>query len=56
MNVSEKIGGRGDRIRTCDPRVPNAVRYQLRYSPVARSIADGAGDVKGEQVESVKGE
>ena len=25
---------RGDRIRTCDPSVPNAVRYQLRYSPI----------------------
>ena len=25
--------GRGDRIRTCDPAVPNRVRYQLRYSP-----------------------
>jgi hypothetical protein len=24
---------RGDRIRTCDPLVPNQVRYQLRYAP-----------------------
>ncbi len=29
--------GRGDRIRTCDPAVPNRVRYQLRYSPKFRS-------------------
>lgn len=26
--------GLGDRSRTCDPRVPNAVRYQLRYTEV----------------------
>jgi hypothetical protein len=25
--------GRGGRIRTDDPRVPNAVRCQLRYTP-----------------------
>ena len=24
---------RGDRIRTCDPLVPNQMRYQLRYTP-----------------------
>ncbi len=24
---------RGGRIRTADHRVPNAVRYQLRYTP-----------------------
>ena len=24
---------RGDKIRTCDPLVPNQVRYQLRYAP-----------------------
>ena len=24
---------RGDRIRTCDPLVPNQVRYQLRHTP-----------------------
>ena len=24
---------RGDRIRTCDPLVPNQVRYQLRHAP-----------------------
>jgi hypothetical protein len=24
---------RGGRTRTDDPRVPNAVRYQLRYTP-----------------------
>ena len=29
---------RGGRIRTADPRVPNAVRYQLRYTPVGMSI------------------
>jgi hypothetical protein len=27
---------RGGRTRTADPRVPNAVRYQLRYTPAAR--------------------
>ena len=26
-------GSRGGRIRTADHRVPNAVRYQLRYTP-----------------------
>ena len=25
--------GRGDRTRTCDPLVPNQMRYQLRYTP-----------------------
>ena len=29
---------RGGRIRTADPRVPNAVRYQLRYTPNGVSI------------------
>ena len=29
---------RGGRIRTADPRVPNAVRYQLRYTPYGVSI------------------
>ena len=29
---------RGERTRTADPRVPNAVRYQLRYTPSAMSI------------------
>ena len=26
---------RDDKIRTCDPYVPNVVRYQLRYIPIA---------------------
>ena len=26
---------RSDKIRTCDPYVPNVVRYQLRYIPIA---------------------
>ncbi len=30
--------GRGGRTRTADPRVPNAVRYQLRYTPARTSI------------------
>ena len=30
--------GRGDRIRTYDPRVPNAVRYQLRYTPTVAAV------------------
>ena len=30
--------GRGDRIRTYDPRVPNAVRYQLRYTPTMCAV------------------
>ena len=25
--------GRGDRARTCDLSIPNAPRYQLRYTP-----------------------
>lgn len=25
---------RDDKIRTCDPYVPNVVRYQLRYIPI----------------------
>ena len=25
---------RSDKIRTCDPFVPNEVRYQLRYTPM----------------------
>ena len=29
---------RGDRIRTCDPLVPNQMRYQLRYTPKLVSI------------------
>lgn len=29
---------RGDRIRTCDPLVPNQVRYQLRYAPYESSF------------------
>ena len=27
------VCGRSDTTRTCDPRIPNAVRYQLRYTP-----------------------
>ena len=34
MPLSYTRVSRGDRIRTYDPSVPNAVRYQLRYSPV----------------------
>ena len=30
---SNALWSRGDRIRTCDPLVPNQVRYQLRYAP-----------------------
>ena len=29
---------RGDRIRTCDPLVPNQVRYQLRHAPKTSCI------------------
>jgi hypothetical protein len=32
------VVSRGGRIRTADPRVPNAVRYQLRYTPDDVSI------------------
>ena len=28
-----KENGRDDMIRTCDPLVPNQMRYQLRYIP-----------------------
>lgn len=31
---------RGDKIRTCDLVVPNDARYQLRYTPLAYSIAN----------------
>ena len=34
---------RGGRIRTADPRVPNAVRYQLRYTPGWVSIMRKGG-------------
>ena len=34
MMVSRFYEGRGARTRTADPRVPNAVRYQLRYTPI----------------------
>ena len=29
--------GRGDRIRTCDPLVPNQMRYQAALHPVTKS-------------------
>ncbi len=32
-NCSQSPNGRSDTTRTCDPRIPNAVRYQLRYTP-----------------------
>ena len=31
--ILERFFCRGDRIRTCDPLVPNQMRYQLRYTP-----------------------
>jgi hypothetical protein len=34
---SLSLESRGDRIRTCDPLVPNQVRYQLRYAPFTRN-------------------
>ena len=33
QRISFEIFCRGDRIRTCDPLVPNQMRYQLRYTP-----------------------
>jgi hypothetical protein len=30
------LNGRGDRIRTCDPLVPNQMRYQAALLPVWR--------------------
>ncbi len=36
--------GRGGRTRTADPRVPNAVRYQLRYTPAGTSIIRSMGN------------
>jgi hypothetical protein len=38
---------RGERIRTADPRVPNAVRYQLRYTPSDQSIMRVASNRQG---------
>lgn len=32
-NNLPESNGRSDTTRTCDPRIPNAVRYQLRYTP-----------------------
>jgi hypothetical protein len=41
---------RGGRTRTADPRVPNAVRYQLRYTPNGVSIMrNGLARQAGEQ-------
>ena len=33
QGILESLSCRGDRIRTCDPLVPNQMRYQLRYTP-----------------------
>ena len=33
QGILESLFCRGDRIRTCDPLVPNQMRYQLRYTP-----------------------
>ncbi len=32
------IDGRDEATRTPDPYVPNVVRYQLRYIPIAKSV------------------
>ena len=31
--ISRRYNGRGDRIRTCDPLVPNQMRYQAAPLP-----------------------
>ncbi len=33
--------GRGDRIRTCDPLVPNQMRYQAAPLPESGGVLDG---------------
>ena len=38
---------RDDKIRTCDPYVPNVVRYQLRYIPIAIKGYDPKSVCKG---------
>ena len=35
--------GRDDPTRTDDPYVPNVVRYQLRYIPIAHGLCDFSG-------------
>ena len=37
--------GRDDRTRTGDPYVPNVVRYQLRYIPIAKMRSRNRGSV-----------
>jgi hypothetical protein len=34
--ITPTLRGRGDRIRTCDIRLPKPARYQLRYAPSPR--------------------
>jgi hypothetical protein len=34
--ITPSLRGRGDRIRTCDIRLPKPARYQLRYAPSPR--------------------
>jgi hypothetical protein len=33
----QKISGRGDRIRTCDPHTPSVMRYQAALRPDRRA-------------------
>ena len=34
--LARNFFGRGDRIRTCDPLVPNQMRYQAALHPVPK--------------------
>ena len=42
--VSKLKNGRGDRIRTCDPLVPNQMRYQAALLPdIIPALVAGSG-------------
>ena len=40
MKLLKKLNGREDRIRTCDPLVPNQVLYQAELLPVQNGAED----------------
>ena len=41
LNYTRILNGREDRIRTCDPLVPNQVLYQAEPLPVLNGGPDG---------------
>ena len=38
LHAPFRLNRRDEAIRTPDPYVPNVVRYQLRYIPIAKSV------------------